>query len=103
MTYNPSNQLYILSAYLSARSGGIAPLITAYPSRAKSSLQSSYLVSVPSTRNAHSSNALSVTADIFVVVVIMFDVKCDDGDKALKCRMLNSNGHSKLQLVFNPQ
>lgn len=28
-TYNPSNQLYILSAYLSALSFGIAPLMTA--------------------------------------------------------------------------
>lgn len=39
-THNPSNQLYIWSAYLSARSRGIAPLITTYPSRAKSSRQS---------------------------------------------------------------
>ena len=29
VTYNPSNQLYIWSAYLSALSLGIAPLMTA--------------------------------------------------------------------------
>jgi hypothetical protein len=70
-TYNPSSQLYILSAYLSALSLGMAPFTTAYPSRAKSSRQSPYVVSVPLIFIASSPTAFNVTEFVLVVVEIM--------------------------------
>jgi hypothetical protein len=49
-TYKPSSQLYMASAYLSALSRGMAPLITANPSLIKSSRKSPYVGLAPSLR-----------------------------------------------------
>jgi hypothetical protein len=61
------------SAYLSARSRGIAPLITAKPSRIKSSLKSPYVGSVPSTLTGPETFSVAA-AGCSVIVVVVVDI-----------------------------
>ena len=71
-SYKPSSHEYISSAYLSARSFGIAPFTTANPSLARSSRKSPKTGSFPSRRMR--TLACGIVTDS-VTVVDMMDCK----------------------------
>lgn len=72
-SYKPSSQEYISSAYLSARSFGIAPFTTAKPSLARSSRKSPNVGSFPSRRMQKLSSGTVIDS---VTVVDMMNFKC---------------------------